>query len=107
MFAFPDVFHFFAHKLASLGGRRLAFALVLAGSFYWFFFWHNKMVSPLATRLDVINNGRYAESRHRQSAFTCACNLERRFAGCGCEKLGLTQILAREAQQAPYFGFFV
>ena len=59
MFAFPTVFHFFAHKLARLGGRRLAFALIFARAFNWFFFWHNKMVSPLATRLDVKNNGRY------------------------------------------------
>src|SRR5205823_9914672 len=86
VFAFPNVFHLFAHELAGLGGRRFAFALVFARAFNRFFFWHNKMVSPLATRLDVINNGRYAESRNRQSAFTCACNLARRFAGCACEK---------------------
>jgi hypothetical protein len=53
MFAFPNVFHFFAHKLASLSGRRFAFALVFARAFNWFFLWHNKMVSPLATLLDV------------------------------------------------------
>ena len=53
MFAFPNVFHFFAHKLARLSGRRLAFALVFARAFNWFFFWHNKMISPLATCLDV------------------------------------------------------
>jgi hypothetical protein len=47
------VFHFFAHKLACLSGRRFAFARILARAFDWFFFWHNKMVSPLATRLDV------------------------------------------------------
>src|SRR5947209_6185425 len=60
VFAFPNVFHLFAHELAGLGGRRFAFALVFARAFNRFFFWHNKMVSPLATRLDVINNGRYA-----------------------------------------------
>jgi hypothetical protein len=53
MFAFPNVFHFFAHKLASLSAGRLAFALVLARAFDCFFFWHNKMVSPLAALLDV------------------------------------------------------
>jgi hypothetical protein len=53
MLAFPNVFHFFAHKLACLSGRRFAFARILARAFDWFFFWHNKMVSPLATRLDV------------------------------------------------------
>ena len=53
MFAFPNVFHFFAHKLARLSGRRLAFALIFARAFNWFFFWHNKMISPLDARLDV------------------------------------------------------
>jgi hypothetical protein len=57
MFAFPDVFHFFAHKLARLSGRRLAFALIFARAFNWFFFWHNKMISPLATCLDVKESG--------------------------------------------------
>jgi hypothetical protein len=47
------MFHFFAHKLASLGAGRFAFALVFARSFDCFFFWHNKMVSPLEGRLDV------------------------------------------------------
>jgi hypothetical protein len=58
VFAFPNVFHFFAHKLARLGGRRLAFALIFARAFNWFFFWHNKMISPLATRVDVIKKRR-------------------------------------------------
>jgi hypothetical protein len=49
------VFHFFAHKLASLSTGRLAFALIFARAFNRFFFWHNKMVSPLDTRLDVKN----------------------------------------------------
>ena len=57
MFAFPNVFHFFAHKLARLSGRRLAFALILVRAFNWFFFWHNKMISPLATHLDVKESG--------------------------------------------------
>jgi hypothetical protein len=57
VFAFPNVFHFFAHKLARLSGRRLAFALIFARAFNWFFFWHNKMISPLATRLDVKESG--------------------------------------------------
>jgi hypothetical protein len=53
VFAFPNVFHFLAHKLAGLSAGRFAFALVFARLFYCFFFWHNKMVSPLDTRLDV------------------------------------------------------
>jgi hypothetical protein len=53
VFAFPNVFHFFAHKLSRLSGRRFPFTFVLARTFDCFFFWHNKMVSPLATRLDV------------------------------------------------------
>jgi hypothetical protein len=53
VFAFPNVFHFFAHKLARLSGRRFAFTLVLTRTFNWFFFSHNKMVSPLTARLDV------------------------------------------------------
>ena len=57
MFALPNVFHFFAHKLACLSGRRLAFALVFARAFNCFFFWHNKMVSPLTALLDVIKDG--------------------------------------------------
>jgi hypothetical protein len=57
MFAFPNVFHFFAHKLTRLGGRRFAFALVFVRAFDCFFFWHNKIISPLATLLDVTNEG--------------------------------------------------
>jgi len=53
VFAFPNVFHFFAHKLASLSAGRFAFALVLARAFDCFFFRHNKIVSPLERRLDV------------------------------------------------------
>jgi len=59
MFAFPNVFHFFAHKLARLSAGRFALALVLACSFDCFFFWHNKMVSPLAALLDVTKKGSY------------------------------------------------
>jgi hypothetical protein len=55
MFAFADVFRFFAHKLARLSGRRLAFALVLTRSFYCFFVWHNKRITPLERRLAVNN----------------------------------------------------
>jgi hypothetical protein len=51
--AFSNVFHFFAHKLASLSAGRLAFALVLARAFNCFFFWHNKKVSPFERSLDV------------------------------------------------------
>jgi hypothetical protein len=53
VFAFPNVFHFLAHKLASLSAGGLAFALVFTRSFDCFFFWHDKMVSRFATRLDV------------------------------------------------------
>jgi hypothetical protein len=57
VFAFPNVFHFFAHKLACLSGRRFAFALIFVRAFDWLFFWHNKMISPLVTRLDVKESG--------------------------------------------------
>ena len=53
MFAFPNVFHFLAHKLACLCTWRFAFTLVFARSFNCFFLWHNKMVSPLVICLDV------------------------------------------------------
>ena len=53
MFAFVDVFHFFAHKLAWLSRRGFAFALVFSRAFQCFLFWHIKTVSPLATSLDV------------------------------------------------------
>jgi hypothetical protein len=53
MLAFANVFHFFAHKLASLSAGRFAFALIFSCSFHCFFFWHNKIVSPLERRLDV------------------------------------------------------
>ena len=43
MFALADVFHFLAHEFACLGGRRFAFAFVLAGSFNYFVFWHNTL----------------------------------------------------------------
>jgi hypothetical protein len=63
MFAFPDVFHFFAHKLACLSGRRLAFALIFARAFNYFFFWHNKRISPLKRCLAVNNKEAGVTSR--------------------------------------------
>jgi hypothetical protein len=53
VFTFPDVFHFFAHKLARLSRRRFAFALVFSRAFQCFLFGHIKSVSPLAISLDV------------------------------------------------------
>jgi hypothetical protein len=55
VFAFPNVFHFFAHKLARLSGRRLAFPLIFARAFNYFVFRHNKMITPLERCLDVNN----------------------------------------------------
>jgi hypothetical protein len=72
VFAFPNVFHFLAHKLPSLSAGRLAFALVLARAFNYFVFWHNKMVSPLEARLDVINNGTYRRAGIASQLFICA-----------------------------------
>jgi len=40
VFAFPNMFHFFAHKLTRLSAGRFAFTLVFACSFDCFFFWH-------------------------------------------------------------------
>jgi hypothetical protein len=57
------VFHFFAHKLACLSGRRLAFALIFARAFNYIFFWHNKMISPLERCLAVNNKEAGATSR--------------------------------------------
>jgi hypothetical protein len=53
VFAFPNVVHFFAHKFACLGRRRFAFALVLACTLNYFFFCHNKIVSPREGCVDV------------------------------------------------------
>jgi hypothetical protein len=53
MFALANMVHFFANELACLSTGRFAFALVLPCPFNYFFFWHNKMVSQLAMRLDV------------------------------------------------------
>jgi hypothetical protein len=64
MLAFPNMFYFLAYKLASLSAGRFAFALIFARSFYCFFFRHNKMVSPLATCLDV-NNKAAGVTSHR------------------------------------------
>jgi hypothetical protein len=63
MLAFPNVFHFFADKLASLSARRFAFTLILSRAFNCFFFWHNKMVSPLEARLDVTKKAAGVTSR--------------------------------------------
>jgi hypothetical protein len=43
VFALANVFHFFAHKLASLSRRRFALALVFARAFDGLFFWHFKL----------------------------------------------------------------
>ena len=59
VFALANVFHFFAHELTGLSAGRFAFALVFARAFNCFFFWHNNMVSPLATLLDVSKNSSY------------------------------------------------
>src|SRR4030095_4565197 len=41
MFTLSDVFHFFAHELPCLGGRRFAFSFVFTRPFCcFFFFWH-------------------------------------------------------------------
>ena len=63
MFALPNVFHFFAHKLARLSGRRLAFALIFARAFNYVFFRHNKMISPLERCLAVNNKAAGVTSR--------------------------------------------
>ena len=55
MFPLADMFHFLANKFARLGRRRLAFLGIFASTFYRFFFWHNKIVSPLRTVSDVTN----------------------------------------------------
>jgi len=69
MFAFPNMFHFFTHKLASLGAGGFAFTLVLVRSFDCFFFWHNKMVTPLTVRLDVNNYRKALASKNGMSLF--------------------------------------
>ena len=73
MFAFPNMFHFFTHKFARLGGRRQTFAFVFSRPFDWFFFWHNKIVSPLTAHLDVMktaSGGRiYAYCGRRDADF--------------------------------------
>jgi hypothetical protein len=53
MLSFPNMFHFFAHEFSGLGAGGFAFALVFMRSFNCFFFWHNKIVSPLVGHLDV------------------------------------------------------
>jgi hypothetical protein len=80
VFSLPNVFHFFAHKLASLSAGRFALALILSRAFNCFFFWHNKMISPLTTRLDVVNN-EVLESRNSQSAFDLCSGFSRKSVG--------------------------
>ena len=53
MFALSNVFHFFTHEFASLGGWGLAFRLVFARPFDYVFFWHNDNVSLRRFGLDV------------------------------------------------------
>ena len=87
MFAFSDVFHFLAHKLARLSAGRFAFAL----SFNCFFFWHNKMVSPLATRLDVddcVGRSATAVSPSELSLHTAKVDM-RSEQYSSCERIGL------------------
>ena len=60
MFALANMFHFFAHELASLSAGRFAFPLVFARAFNCFFFWHNKWVSPLTTFSDVKKYARHS-----------------------------------------------
>ena len=57
MFAFADVLHFLPYEFARLGGRRFAFALVLAGPFDCFFLWHINVVSLPGDSLDVLSCG--------------------------------------------------
>ena len=44
MLPFPDMMDLFADELSCLGGRRLAFASVLAGAFYGLFFRHSLLL---------------------------------------------------------------
>jgi hypothetical protein len=44
MFAFADVFHFFADEFACLSRRRLSFSLVFTSPFECLFFWHSTNV---------------------------------------------------------------
>ena len=67
MFAFANMFHFFADEFARLSGRRLAFALVFASPFDGFFFRHSDIVSPLTPRLDVTKTVKTSASRFQMS----------------------------------------
>ena len=69
MFAFSNVLHFFAHKLARLSGGRFAFTFVLARAFNWFFFWHNKNDFAFNSAFGCNKLRLVLESRNRQSAF--------------------------------------
>jgi len=46
VFSLPDVVHFFADKLAGLGGRRLPFALIFAGAVQGFLLGHMDFYPP-------------------------------------------------------------
>jgi hypothetical protein len=63
VFAFPNVLHLFTHKLPSLSAGRLAFALIFTRAFDYIFFWHNKIITLLAARLDVIKTAAEVISR--------------------------------------------
>jgi hypothetical protein len=102
MLAFPNVFHFFAHKFACLSGRRFAFPLIFARVFNCFFFWHNKMVSPLTTCLDVINNGKNSREESLASFHLCHC-LPRRFAVAHVKIFGVTQMPGGKRSRAGIY----
>jgi hypothetical protein len=106
VFAFPNVFDFFAHKLARLSGRRLAFALIFARAFNWFFFWHNKMISPLTTRLDVINNaGLWKAGNSRQlSSVPVAFRADLRVSDA--KKFGVTQMPTGKRSRVGMFSLY-
>jgi len=53
MFPLADMFHFLANKFARLGRWRLAFLGIFPRTFYCFFFWHNKRVTPPHSGADV------------------------------------------------------
>ena len=102
MFALPNMFHLFANKLAGLSAGRFAFALVLARAFNCFFFWHNKMVSPLAVRLDVISNRRYSGATIASQLSAVAMAFPQ-IAGRACEQIWRDADARREAQPCRHF----
>jgi hypothetical protein len=103
MLAFPNVFHFFAHKFARLSGRRLAFAFVFARAFNCFFFWHNKMVSPLATRLDVKKITVGAPERESPLPFNSVCGCHAALRGSLAKKFDVTPGGKRRVVSIPDF----